>query len=440
MTAWTKRLLTLLLTLCFFPALAASADGDSLSLEWRSDGTRQAELVLRGLEDRPYGVQLELTLEGVCEDLSFIPRDGGSYSPACRVESLGGRTSVTVYLVSSAPLASGALLELGTLVSATDALPEAGDAALTLLDRDLQPIRGANGTRVDLWDRQDTSGGSDSDLSSQGYRIQLEQPEHGTLRSSTLWAEEGEDIILTVRPDTGYTLDRLSVRCGSRRNIDLKDLGENRFRFVMPDGKVLVTADLLPVEDPLPAAMPFTDISPTDWFYEAASYVYRRGMMRGTTDTTFSPYVTTNRGMIVTILHRLEGEPASAVQGRFTDVPADMYCAAAVAWAAENGIVGGYGNGTFGPRDTITRQQLAAILHRYAAYKGYDTMATGSLGDFPDGLGVSPYAQDAVRWAIGHALLLKDEAGLLSPQAGATRAQAAYALTGLCLDIAGLAP
>lgn len=431
MTAWTKHLLTLLVTLCLFPILTASANGGELSLEWRSGGNRQADLALRGLEDRPYGVQLDLTLQDECEDLTFTPEDGGRFSPVCRVETSNGKTTVTIYLVGGAPLTSGTRLDLGVLSAGSGVLPDPEGALLTLLDRDLQPIRGADGTPVSFWSNQDSDSGS---TSSRGWRVQLEQPDHGTLRASPLRAEEGEHVILTVRPDTGYALDRLTVRQGGR-TLETKDLDGGRFRFLMPDGQVLVTAEFRPTEETL-LSLPFTDISPSDWFYEAAGYVYQHGLMLGTTGTTFSPEVTTNRGMIVTILHRLEGEPDASAEGRFTDVPSGMYCAAAVDWAAEHGIVGGYGNGTFGPRDTITRQQLAAILHRYAAYKGYDTAATGSLGDFSDGIGVSPYAQDAVRWAVGNVLLRKDDGGLLRPQAGATRAQAAYALAGLCRDIA----
>ena len=140
---------------------------------------------------------------------------------------------------------------------------------------------------------------------------------------------------------------------------------------------------------------PFTDVKKTDWFYEAVQYVYENGMMSGTGDTTFSPDTTTTRGMIVTILHRMEGKPTAAGE-TFTDVAAGQYYADAVAWASANGIVSGYGNNLFGPNDPITREQMAAILYRYVQYKGYDDAVKGDVSAFADGNQVSSYAVEAM--------------------------------------------
>ena len=115
----------------------------------------------------------------------------------------------------------------------------------------------------------------------------------------------------------------------------------------------------------------FTDVASDAWYYDAVAYVYENGLMNGTSLTTFGPDVNITRGMIVTILYRLDGEPAASVSN-FTDVPANAYYTDAVAWAAENGIVKGYDDGAFGPDDDVTMEQFAAILYRYAAYKGYD--------------------------------------------------------------------
>lgn len=421
-----KRILILALVLFLLPAVPAAAR-ETFSLEWRGGGN-SAELVLSGLEESVYALQLELTLEGLCEDMEFLSEVREAYSPDCRVHREDGRTAVTVYMTGRSPLNDGDRLFLGTL-EAKEILPAPAEALLTLLDRDLQPIQGANETLVELWGRDVGESGS-----LRGYRVQLEQTAHGTLRASPLWAEEDETVTLTARPDAGYALERLEVTGSDGRRLRVKELGGNRYSFTMPDGQARAVAFFVRSDGVLPE-LPFTDVSPEDWFYEAAGYVYTHGLMLGTTDTTFAPQITTNRGMIVTILHRLEGTPAAG-QGGFLDVPAEMYCADAVAWAAANGIVNGYGNGRFGPRDTITRQQLAAILYRYAVYKGRPTGTAGDLTDYPDGGSVSPYAREAMEWAVGNVLLLGDEAGLLMPQSGATRAQAAFALTGLCLDLA----
>lgn len=182
----------------------------------------------------------------------------------------------------------------------------------------------------------------------------------------------------------------------------------------------------------------FQDVKTTDWFYGAVEYVAQNNMMSGTAANTFSPNQTTTRGMIVTILHRMEREP-SATSAAFSDVAAGQWYTNAVAWASANGIVTGYGTGTFGPNDTITREQLAAILYRYAQYKGYDTSASSSIASFSDGGKISGYAVQPMSWAVGSGLISGVGGNALSPQSGATRAQAATILMRFNQEIAGTA-
>lgn len=179
----------------------------------------------------------------------------------------------------------------------------------------------------------------------------------------------------------------------------------------------------------------FADVNTTDWFYDAVQYAYEKGMMNGTSTTTFSPGGTTTRGMIVTILHRLEGTP-TANGTAFTDVPAGQWYSDAVSWASENVIVGGYGNGLFGPSDPITREQMAAILNRYSTYKGYDTGTVGSITGFSDASQVSSYAAEPMGWAIGNGLISGVGNNTLAPKGNATRAQVATILKRFCENIA----
>ena len=179
---------------------------------------------------------------------------------------------------------------------------------------------------------------------------------------------------------------------------------------------------------------PFTDVKTTDWFYNEVQYVYEHGLMSGTSSTTFAPNVTTTRGMIVTILHRMEGTPP-ATGTVFTDVRAGQWYTDAVAWASAKNIVGGYGNGKFGPDDPITREQMATILYRYSQYKSYDTAVSGGLSGFTDSAKISSYAIDAVQWAVGGGLLSGMGDGTLAPQGNATRAQAATILMRLCENV-----
>lgn len=194
---------------------------------------------------------------------------------------------------------------------------------------------------------------------------------------------------------------------------------------------------LLPVTAMATGRMPFTDVKETDWFYDAVQYVYEKDMMNGTGESTFSPDITTTRGMIVTILYRLEGLPS--VEGEsFTDVSADQYYSDAVAWASASDIVNGYGDGTFGPNDPITREQLAAILYRYMQYKGYATEATGDISEFTDGSQVSSYAVEAMNWAVGVGLISGVGNNTLAPKDIATRAQVAMILMRFCTTIASV--
>ena len=179
---------------------------------------------------------------------------------------------------------------------------------------------------------------------------------------------------------------------------------------------------------------PFTDVPDTAWYADAVGYVYENGLMSGMSGSVFSPDGLTTRGMLATILHRMEGKP-SAPGADFTDVPAGRWYTDAAAWAGANEIVCGYG-GAFRPDEPLTREQMLAILYRYAEYKGYDVTAAGDISAFPDHGSVSAYAADAVSWAVG-AGLIQGSDGWLLPGGGAIRAQAAAILTRFCTEVAG---
>lgn len=188
--------------------------------------------------------------------------------------------------------------------------------------------------------------------------------------------------------------------------------------------------------NPSTGVLPFTDVKAGSWYYDAVSYVYDNSLMNGTGTGIFSPMMTTNRGMIVTILHRYEGSPAAGANS-FPDVKPGMYYSEAVAWAAANGIVNGYSDGRFAPDDTITREQMAAILYRYAGYKGLDVSGRADLSAFADGGRVSPYARDAMAWANQAGLINGVGSNSLSPGGSATRAEAAAILMRFCQNVAG---
>lgn len=181
-----------------------------------------------------------------------------------------------------------------------------------------------------------------------------------------------------------------------------------------------------PASDSKPK-LPFTDVSTSDWFYSDVMFVYENGLFSGTDSRSFSPNASMTRAMLVTVLYRLEGEPVGTGSSSFSDVRSGSYYEKAVAWAAANGIVTGTGSTSFSPDAKVTREQLAAILYRYAQYKKLDTDAGAKLDSFSDAGNVSGYASEALSWAVSEGLI-NGASGRLTPKGDATRAQVAAIL------------
>ena len=241
---------------------------------------------------------------------------------------------------------------------------------------------------------------------------------------------------VTITPDAGYEIAKITVNgeeVAIPANGKLTGLDKN--------DKVVVTFAKVTEEQPGQPGTgesgkePFADVADTAWYADAVQYVYENGMMNGTSATAFSPDATTTRAMIVTILYRLEGEPAAEASG-FTDVAANAYYADAVAWAQANDIVNGVSATSFAPDNVITREQMAAILYRYAQYKGYDISASNSLNAFADASQISSYAVAAMQWTNGNGLINGVTGTTLAPQGSATRAQVATILMRFCEDVA----
>lgn len=217
------------------------------------------------------------------------------------------------------------------------------------------------------------------------------------------------------------------------KQIGATETGEKTFyarwqKTVLPPPPVTPGTPSAPVTPARPAApvgLPFADVSGSDWFYNDVRYVYEKGIMDGTGADRFSPNAPLTRAMIVTILYRMAGSPSVSGSSDFTDVAAGKWFAKAVAWAAANGIVNGYGSGLFGPNDPVTREQLAAILYRYAVYGGMTAVTLEeNLGSFADTAQLSAYAIQAMNWAVGQGLINGSGSNLV-PKAQATRAQVA---------------
>ena len=270
--------------------------------------------------------------------------------------------------------------------------------------------------------------GSSSSSGSTRYTVSVEDTDNGSVKVSPTRASKGSTVTVTVKPDEGYELDKLTVTDKNGDSVKLTDKGDGKYTFQMPASKVTVEAVFTAVE-PEPEGLPFTDVTSGDWFYDAVAYVYDKGMMEGTTDTTFAPAMNLTRSMIAQVLYNLEERPEAPGAAGFPDVAAGAWYADAVNWAAARGIVKGYDTGAFGPEDSVTREQLAAILYRYAQAKGYDTTQGGmAVREFSDSASISDWAQEAMAWAVNAQVLSGKGNGVLDPQGTATRAEVAQML------------
>ncbi len=276
--------------------------------------------------------------------------------------------------------------------------------------------------------KNSSSGGSSS--SSTRYTVSVEDTDNGSVKVSPTRASRGTTVTITVKPDEGYELDKLTVTGKDGDSIKLTDKGDGKYTFKMPASKVEVEAvfTVIETEPEQPESLPFTDVSSGEWYYDAVAYVYEKGLMDGTSAVTFDPGAVLTRAMTAQVLWNLAGSPAAPGGAGFTDVAADAWYAGAVNWAAAQGIVAGYDTGAFGPEDAVTREQLAAMLYRYAG----TPEPTGGLDGFADKDAASGYAADALCWAVGEGLLTGKDGGRLDPAGTATRAEVAVILMRFC--------
>ena len=252
------------------------------------------------------------------------------------------------------------------------------------------------------------------------HRVYVKDVSNGSLTANVNWAAEGDKVYVTAKPSKGYELTWLSVKAADGTVLKIYEaLGENTYYFYMPDQYVTVSG----IFSLISSGLPFVDVNSGAWYYDAVSFVYNKGIMNGVTSTTFEPNSTITRGMVVTMLWRMAGEPYVS-GGSFSDVASGRYYSTAVAWAAKNGIVDGYSSTVFGVNDPVTREQFATILYRYAKYMGYS--ATGSsLTGYYDANSVSSWARDAMGWAVKNGIITGSGNSRLNPTGTASRAEVA---------------
>ena len=257
-----------------------------------------------------------------------------------------------------------------------------------------------------------------------GATVDVITGDHGDAKVSSRYAEKGDWVYITAYPDEGYEVDSVTVTDSLGRSVKVTELSYDYFLFTMPGTSVDVKVTFRAKDYDV-----FYDVSRGDWYYKAVRFVHEKGIMEGTGTHYFSPEADLSRGMLATILYRLEGSPAVSGYSGFNDVADTAYYAKAVAWAKANGIVNGVTATAYEPDTAVTREELAAILCRYAAFKGKDTaISYDYLAGFSDANTSHVYARPALNWAVAYDIINGQGNGVLAPRATATRAEVAQVL------------
>ena len=242
----------------------------------------------------------------------------------------------------------------------------------------------------------------------------LKSGDYSVSGNKTFSITYGAGIAVTLKAATGYVLTQE---------------GNNTYTIAYAGGGT--------PSEPEEPTWPFTDVTEgDDWFYDAVAYVYENGIMAGTSETTFEPYMELNRAQAAQLFYNLEGKPAVTGDSTFTDVTSGHWAVDAITWAAQNDIVAGIGGGLYDPDSNVTREQFAVMLYKYARFKGYDLTATGDLSQFPDAGSISSWAETALSWANGKGLINGHENGTIDPKGSTIRAQAASIMANFDQNVA----
>lgn len=270
-----------------------------------------------------------------------------------------------------------------------------------------------------------SGGGGGGNSGNATYKITVVQSENGKISPDTVTVNKNESKTFTITADEGYEIEDVIVNGESVGKV-------SEYTFEKVNAKAEITAKFKKIDavpnpsdkpEPTDWNNPFVDVSNNDWFYNSVKYAYENGLMYGVSNTEFAPDGDVTRAMFVTVLYRTEGEPY-AENSSFVDVASDSYYANAVAWAEENKIVSGVSDTEFAPDMSITREQMAAIIYRYAEYKNCD-ITVNETANYVDSDSVSDYARNAVDWLSEQEIMSGNTDGTFAPQANSTRAQTA---------------
>lgn len=430
-----RKLSAILMTLCLtvgaMTPLAHAAGG--LRLVTSSQEAASQEVGFYGVSSNCQSFQATFNLSNSTAIYDFMANDVLDALPGIYTTYKQEGSAVTVYVTTKSGVLTGdGSLTLGTISAndGTNFTVEKASGVKVVGSDNSETIY----TQVDQGGSSggSSSGGSSSGGSSSGgsttttRTITIQSSFGGKVTASASQAAQGKVITLTALPNSGYVLKSLTVTTASGTSVPVANQSSGKYTFTMPAAAVTVKAVFAAQEtDP---DFPFADVAKGSWYYEGVRYAYENGLMSGTGEGTFSPDLPTGRGMLVTILYRLAGSPAAG-SASFTDVAKGQWYADGVAWASANSVVSGYPDGSFRPNDTITREQMAAILYQYARIQGKLDDSRADLSIFSDLDSLSAYAKEPMSWAVAQGLFSGVSADTLAPGGSTTRAQAAVILT-----------
>lgn len=409
------------------PTGFAVADGDKLSIQHTKNGT--VEYYTGTVTKKDDKFYLTFTTNGFSPFVISVPAAsiGENVYPTLQAAADAAKSTDVI------SVKSGASHELNFTTTKSVKVKNETGADITVKFNGTNKDVAKDATETFSYTKPSSSSSGGSSSGKTTYKVTTSAVNNGGVNASPSSAEKGATITITLSPDKGYKLDKLTVTDGSGKTVSTVKKSDTVYTFTMPASAVKVGVSYVKATE-TPSETKFNDVSANDWFASAVDYVTGKGMMNGTADNTFSPKANTTRGMVVTVLYRLENQPSTSAAS-FTDVASGAYYANAVAWANANGIVSGYGSGKFGPNDKVTREQLAAILYRYAQYKKYDVSGAKSLDGYTDAQSVSSYAVPALQWANAVGVVTGKSGNKLDPKGNATRAEVAAMLMRFCENV-----
>lgn len=266
------------------------------------------------------------------------------------------------------------------------------------------------------------------------YPPTILETEHGAVTVDPIHPRQGDTVTITAQPDEGYEVGEVTVTRPDGSQVELTENSDGTWGFTQPGESVTIAVTFRCTGGELCPSAHLTDVELNAWYHEAVDYVVEHGIMAGVSATAFQPNGSLTRGQVVQILHNLEGKPEETAEAPFTDT-AGHWALEAIAWAAQNNVVAGYDDGTFGPEKLVTREEFAQMMYNYAKFKGYDLTAGGDLTQFPDAGAISDWAETALSWANGKGLINGHDNGTIDPQGNTTRAQAASIMKNFDLKV-----